>query len=152
MPKKTYRKQNSSPSDMLKKPAVQFGILGVVALIVILIIAFSNSSSSGLPAEITAEEAYTMYGQADTYFVDVREPSEWVEYHAPNTTLIPLGELASRVNELPKDKKIVVVCRSGNRSQSGRDILLQAGFENVTSMAGGLKTWQSLGYPIETGQ
>ena len=66
--------------------------------------------------------------------MDVRTQEEWNEFHAPNTTLIPLDELASRVNELPKDQPIVVVCRSGNRSQTGRDILLQAGF-NATSMA-----------------
>jgi rhodanese-related sulfurtransferase len=56
--------------------------------------------------------------------------------------------LQSRVNEIPKDKKIVVVCRSGNRSQQGRDILLAAGF-NATSMTGGLKEWYAKGYAIE---
>ncbi|MCP4427495.1 MAG: rhodanese-like domain-containing protein, partial [Chloroflexi bacterium] len=71
------------------------------------------------------------------FVLDVREPSEWDDYHAPDTTLIPLGELAQRVDELPRDKEIVVICRSGNRSQTGRDILLDAGFASVTSSAGG---------------
>jgi rhodanese-related sulfurtransferase len=44
----------------------------------------------------------------------------------------------------------VVVCRSGNRSQAGRDILLQAGF-NVTSMSGGLNEWRASGYPVVSG-
>ncbi len=79
----------------------------------------------------------------------MRELDEWNEYHIPGTTLIPLGELPARVNELPKDQKIVIVCRSGNRSQEGRDILLEAGFEDVVSMEGGVSTWRSLGYPIE---
>ena len=81
--------------------------------------------------------------------MDVRTQEEWDEYHAPNTTLIPLDQLEQRVNELPKDQEIVVVCRSGNRSQTGRDILLNAGFEQVTSMAGGLSSWRSSGYPVE---
>jgi rhodanese-related sulfurtransferase len=85
-----------------------------------------------------------------TFLLDVRTPEEWNEYHAPNTTLIPLNELASRVDELPKDQPIVVVCRSGNRSQAGRDILLQAGF-NATSMSGGLSEWRDSGYPIVSG-
>jgi rhodanese-related sulfurtransferase len=55
------------------------------------------------------------------------------------------------VNELPRDQEIVVVCRSGNRSQQGRDILLQAGFTQVTSMAGGLSQWRSAGYSTVTG-
>jgi rhodanese-related sulfurtransferase len=60
-----------------------------------------------------------------------------------------LDELPSRVDEVPKDQEIVVVCRSGNRSQSGRDILQNAGFENVTSMSGGLNAWGAAGYPLE---
>ena len=79
-----------------------------------------------------------------TFVLDVRTPEEWNEFHAPDTTLIPLDELAARVNELPKDQPIVVVCRSGNRSQAGRDILLQAGF-NATSMSGGLNEWRDSG-------
>jgi rhodanese-related sulfurtransferase len=66
-------------------------------------------------------------------------------------TLIPLGQLESRVSELPKDQPIVVVCRSGNRSQAGRDILLNAGFENVTSMASGMLQWRSMGLPTVSG-
>jgi rhodanese-related sulfurtransferase len=61
-----------------------------------------------------------------------------------------LDELASRVNELPKDRPIVVVCRSGNRSQTGRDILLQAGIA-ATSMNGGLNEWRASGHPVVSG-
>ena len=66
-------------------------------------------------------------------------------------TLIPLDQLSDRLAEVPTDQTIVVVCRSGNRSQQGRDILKQAGYEQVTSMTGGLKTWQAKGYPVTTG-
>ena len=84
-------------------------------------------------------------------FLDVREQYEWEEAHIEWATLIPLGQLADRHNELPKDRKIVVVCRSGNRSIEGRDILLAAGFTNVTSMAGGMNDWINLGFPVVTG-
>ena len=66
------------------------------------------------------------------FILDVRQPEEWNEFHAPNTTLIPLDQLATRLNEVPRDRQVVVVCRSGNRSQQGRDILRNAGFEQVT--------------------
>jgi rhodanese-related sulfurtransferase len=94
------------------------------------------------------EAAYKMY-QNGAYVLDVRTPGEWDEYHAPNTTLIPLDELETRVNEVPRDKQVVLVCRSGNRSQVAYDILQQAGFDNITSMKGGLKAWRSAGYPTE---
>jgi rhodanese-related sulfurtransferase len=51
---------------------------------------------------------------------------------------------------LPQDQPIVVICRSGNRSQTGRDILLQAGL-NATSVNGGLNEWRDSGYPIVSG-
>lgn len=150
MPKRSHHKSKhpqSKTGAFLRKPIVQIGIVAVVALVIYLL-AVSAGDAGGLPATISVDEAYSMY-QDGAFVLDVRELSEWNEYHAPGTTLIPLGELASRLNEIPRDKPIVVVCRSGNRSQEGRDILLQAGFTNVTSMAGGLNEWRAAGYPVE---
>ena len=105
-------------------------------------------SQATLPAQISVAEAYQMY-QEGVYFLDMRTQEEWDDFHAPNSTLIPLDQLESRLGELPQDEQIVVVCRSGSRSQAGRDILLSNGFEQTTSMAGGLNAWRSAGYPIE---
>ena len=136
----------------MMKPSVQISILLVAALIVFIILQSGGNgggtTTTALAPEISVNEAYTMY-QNGAFVLDVRTVDEWNEFHAPNTTLIPLDELASRVDEVPRDREIVVVCRSGNRSQQGRDILLNAGFENVTSMTGGLTEWRNLGYPIE---
>ena len=101
-----------------------------------------------LPAEISIDKAHELYKEG-VFFLDVRTQEEWEEFHAPNSTLIPLDQLKSRLGELPGDEPIVVVCRSGNRSQTGRDILLNNSFEQVTSMAGGLNDWRSAGYPVE---
>lgn len=108
----------------------------------------TQTASKPLPPEISVDEAYKLY-QNGAFMLDVRTPDEWDEYHAPNTTLIPLDELETRVNEVPRDKQVVLVCRSGNRSQVAYDILKQAGFDNMTSMKGGLKAWRSAGYPTE---
>jgi len=150
MPKKTprHKHQNRNTlSQFLRRPLVQVGILAIIALVVF-IIAILGNQRHGLPAEISADQAYQKYQQG-AFLLDVRTVEEWNEYHVPNTTLIPLDQLPARLNELPRDREIVVICRSGNRSQQGRDILLQAGFSQVTSMAGGLKQWSALGYPIE---
>ena len=101
-----------------------------------------------LPAEISIDEAHQMYEEG-VFFLDVRTQGEWDDFHAPNSTLIPLDQLERRLGELPDGEQIVVVCRSGNRSQVGRDTLLNNGFEQVTSMAGGLNAWRSAGYPVE---
>ncbi len=149
--RRSYRSR-SSLGTTLRRPSVQIGILLVVALAVFLIASLGRESSSnagGLPASVSVDEAHQLYEEG-TFILDVRTPEEWNEFHAPDTTLIPLDELASRVDELPKDQPIVVVCRSGNRSQSGRDILLQAGF-NATSMTGGLNEWRSKGYTVVSG-
>ena len=135
------------PRSALMRPGVQITILLVVALIIFIILQSGGSGGNSLPREISVDEAYGKY-QTGTYVLDVRTVEEWNEFHAPNSTLIPLDELATRISELPRDKEIVVVCRSGNRSQQARDILLGAGFDQVTSMAGGLNEWRTKGYPI----
>lgn len=101
--------------------------------------------------EISVEEAYTK-SQAGAFLLDVREPNEWKQYHVPGSTLISLGDLKSRLSEVPRDQEIVVVCRSGNRSKTGRNILQEAGFSDVVSMAGGLKEWRTAGYPTVSGE
>jgi rhodanese-related sulfurtransferase len=110
----------------------------------------TTTAVAPLPAEITVKQALDKR-TAGAFILDVREPDEWTAGHIPNATLIPLGGLQNRLTELPKDRQIVVVCRSGNRSATGRDILLKAGFSQVTSMSGGMNQWSAAGYPIVTG-
>jgi phage shock protein E len=150
MPKRKNSNINtrSGLSAFLRKPAVQLAMVAIVVFIVYLIASAGGSSNSSLASSVSTDEAYKMYQQSSTFTVDVRTQQEWDEYHAPNTTLIPLDQLQNRLSEVPKDKEILVVCRSGNRSQQGRDILLSAGY-NATSMTGGLKEWYAKGYPIE---
>ncbi|MBL8077051.1 MAG: rhodanese-like domain-containing protein [Anaerolineales bacterium] len=144
--KKNHKKRTTSVS-FLSKPAVQIGLVAAVLLIIYLIVSGGSQNKSVVGREISVEEAYQLY-QGGAFVLDVRTQEEWDEYHAPNTTLIPLDELESRLNELPKDQEIVVICRSGNRSKQGRDILIEAGFDAV-SVAGGLKEWNASGYPVE---
>ncbi|HXF85769.1 MAG TPA: rhodanese-like domain-containing protein [Anaerolineales bacterium] len=110
----------------------------------------NDVKGDALPPEVSVFEAAALR-EAGAFILDVRQPEEWNESHIPGSTLIPLGELASRVDELPRDRQIVVVCRSGNRSAQGRDILLAAGFSQVTSMAGGINQWKAAGYETLSG-
>jgi rhodanese-related sulfurtransferase len=157
---RTYRRRRSdsnrtgpSLTSAFRTPKSQMMVLAVTALVIVLLVLWGNNRaknnpSAALPPQISVSEAYDKY-QNGAFVLDVRTQEEWDDFHAPNTTLIPLDQLASHLNEIPRDKEIVVVCRSGNRSQQGRDILLDAGFQQVTSMQGGLNEWRASGYPIE---
>ncbi len=145
------RPRRNSLTSAFRKPGSQIAFLVVVGLIIFLILqmgAGNKRAVSDLPSTISASDAFNLY-QKGAFVLDVRTQEEWNEVHIPNTTLIPLDQLLSRLNEVPRDRQVIVVCRSGNRSQQGRDILLNAGFKQVTSMIGGLTEWRAGGYPTE---
>jgi rhodanese-related sulfurtransferase len=113
--------------------------------------AVASSPVAAYPTEITVAQAAEKRDQG-AFILDVRQQEEWNQFHIPGATLIPLGELPNRLNEVPKDREIIVVCRTGSRSARGRDTLRDAGFIQATSMAGGVTQWQAAGLPIATGQ
>ncbi|RPI83881.1 MAG: rhodanese-like domain-containing protein [Chloroflexi bacterium] len=82
--------------------------------------------------------------------IDVRQPEEFREGHIPGSKLIPLGELNHRLKDLPKDREIVCICRSGNRSGAAVRKLVSAGFKSY-NMRGGMKAWQRAGLPLKKG-
>ena len=156
--KNTNKKRTQQKQQEAKQKKEQL-IMAIGALIVV-VIAFlvfgSNPSENaanvaGLPPEINTATGKQMFDEG-AYMLDVRNPDEWVAYHVDGTTLVPLPDLEARVNEVPRDREIIVICNSGNRSQVARDILLEAGFENVTSIAGGIQGWMSAGYDFVTGE
>jgi len=83
--------------------------------------------------------------------LDVREPHEFTGPlgHIPGARLIPLGGLADRAAELPKDKPIVAVCRAGGRSAQATVILKKAGFPRVANLAGGMLRWRTQRFAVE---
>ena len=83
------------------------------------------------------------------YLLDVRELHEYREAHVPGSTLIPLGRLAAQIAELPHDRQIVVICRSGHRSSSATAMLRRAGLTQVQNMKGGLIAWAHSGGPMK---
>ena len=122
-------------------------VLAIAGYWVIRLINQRQMNINNQPVEMGVAEASKL-DPAEWFFLDVREQSEWNKNHIEWATLISLGELSMRLAELPKNKKIIVVCRSGNRSARGRDMLLRAGFDSVTNMAGGINDWVSQGLPV----
>ena len=85
--------------------------------------------------------------------LDVREPDEFGGPlgHIRGAVLVPLGELAAKAKELPKDKPIVAVCRAGSRSAHATAILQKAGFADVANLPGGMLRWRGEGRNVEGG-
>ncbi len=82
--------------------------------------------------------------------IDVREPDEWEEFRAPGAVLIPLGDVAERIDEVPAEGTVYVICRSGARSAKAVGVLRAAGVDAV-NVAGGSLAWQEAGFPVESG-
>jgi hydroxyacylglutathione hydrolase len=80
--------------------------------------------------------------------LDVREPDEYVRGHVPGAVNIPQSDLATRLDELPRDRPILAVCQSGVRSLRAAQFLKQAGFEQVATVSGGTAAWRAAGKPI----
>jgi rhodanese-related sulfurtransferase len=164
-----HRTPRRSLFDFMRKPAFQLGFVVFAVLVIVFLILIGQKrpaaqtpastadviagqvqpAGTDVPNVISVEDAYDLYMSGSAYFLDVRERSEWDQIHIPGTVLLPLNQVAALVDKFPKDKPIIVVSGSDNRSQQGRDILKHSGFTNVTSMAGGIVFWQSKGYPIE---
>lgn len=82
--------------------------------------------------------------------IDVREPAEYAEGRAPGAALVPLGEAAARSGEVPTDRTVYVICRSGARSASAVGLWRAQGIDAV-NVAGGTLAWIEAGFPVETG-
>ena len=109
-----------------------------------------TSFAPSMPTEVSVSAAALMRDDG-AFMLDVREPDEWAAGHIPGATLIPLGQLSSRIAEVPRDRTVVTVCRSGNRSAQARDILFNAGYEAVASMTGGMNEWTAADLEVVTG-
>jgi adenylyltransferase/sulfurtransferase len=92
--------------------------------------------------EITPVDLKKKLDAGETPFIlDVREPNEYQINRIPGSTLIPLGELPRRYQELPKDREIVAHCKMGGRSAKAQDFLKSVGFTNVKNLKGGILEW-----------
>ena len=102
------------------------------------------------PATLSAPEAQTRIQdkQNPVFLLDVRQPEEFRQGHIAGSKLIPLGELGQRLGELPQDREILCICRSGARSGMAASQLSQAGYK-VINLSGGMMAWQSAGLPMK---
>jgi rhodanese-related sulfurtransferase len=95
----------------------------------------------------TVPEVFSADLPAGVYLLDVREDDEWVAGHAPEAIHVRLGELGARLDELPQDREVYVICRTGNRSGYATQALLGGGLHAI-NVADGMTGWAVAGRPM----
>jgi rhodanese-related sulfurtransferase len=104
---------------------------------------------ASLPRNIDVKTTYAIRERDDVFLLDVREPHEYDQGHIPGVVLIPMKQIANRVDEIPQGKSVIVICRSGNRSDQVTRFLRENGYDRVHNIKGGILAWQKAGYPVE---
>jgi thioredoxin 1 len=108
-----------------------------------------EAGEAGSPREVDVAALAEAHAFGATV-VDVREPMEYAAGHVPGAVLVPMGELASRVGELPREETVYVICAVGSRSATAVEALVGAGLDAV-NVEGGTQAWRAAGYPVVTG-
>ena len=119
-----------------------------LALVVVLFLIARSQKGGG--AQLTPQEAIQKMNHEDAVIIDVREANEVAGGKIRDAIHIPLASLKDKTSELEKykDKPIIMVCRSGNRSMHALNVLRKSGFENLFNLKGGIMAWQSANLPL----
>ena len=135
----------------------QLWMLGLLAVVLVLgaYVVFADSNDTATDGSSTPQlispSGYQETFQAterDHTLLDVRTAAEFNGGHIPGAANISVEMLAQNLDEVPRDKPVVVYCRSGNRSAQAAQILDEAGYTNVYDL-GGIITWAQQGYPVQ---
>jgi len=89
-------------------------------------------------------------GDATAYVLDVRSPEEYAAGHVPGAVNIPYDQVASRLAEVPKDKDVVLYCKSGRRAGIAAEALANQGYTRLQHLEGDIVAWVEKGRPVET--
>lgn len=122
-----------------------------LALVAVLVAAVAVAGDPA-PAPVTADQVYERQQQQDAslFVLDVRAPEEYAAGHVPGAVNIPLDQVADRLAEVPKDKDVVLYCRSGRRSALAGEVLTGNGYTRLQLMQGDMPGWAAKGRPVET--
>ena len=136
------------------------GKLRTIILSVMIVAIFSGCVSDTKPpgktqyTDISVQQGKGMIDRGEVFILDVRTQEEYASGHINGSTLlavqdIPEQELTEKLKEIPKNRKILVYCRSGRRSAEASGILAENGFAQVYNMQGGITEWMNSGYEVE---
>jgi phage shock protein E len=132
---------------MKNKGLLAIVVLAAVAIVVVVVVVLARPNLSDIqritPAQYQQQFAS---GSASYMLIDVRTPEEFASGHISGAINISVETLPNRLSEVPRDKTIIVYCRSGNRSATASSILSQAGYNPIYDL-GGILAWTAAGLP-----
>ncbi|HSJ05911.1 MAG TPA: rhodanese-like domain-containing protein [Longimicrobiales bacterium] len=102
-------------------------------------------------SEVSPSEARRRFDAGEAAVLDVRGTAEWEAGRVPGVAHIPLGYLPERLDEVPRDRPVIVYCQSGARSAIAASVLAAAGITDVFNLAGGYQAWLAAGHPTDAG-
>ena len=102
---------------------------------------------------IQVDEAWRMIGEGGSVVVDVREPNEWLSGHVKGAIHIPVNDVIGRIDELPKDRKLLFICAAGVRSALACEMAAAMGLprDHLYNIEEGTPTWIQLKHPTSYG-
>jgi len=118
-------------------------------LIMVAALLMLASQVAAATRDISSIEAKNLLARNKPFLLDVRTPQEFSQARLSGAVLIPIGEFQRRLNEVPKNKPILVYCAVGSRSKPVADFLTQRGYKEVYHMADGIVGWYRNGFPIQ---
>ena len=129
-----------------------YGGFLILTLLLIAVTGCISQDAEDIPVtyiDVGVSQAKEMIDSGGYFLLDVRTQEEYDEFHISGSTLISVQVIESRLDELPKDEKTLVYCRSGRRSAVASQILVDNGFKQVYNMNGGIIEWTNSDYNVE---
>lgn len=114
----------------------------LIALVVIWFIYKQFAPVKGVRSISAKEFEQEQKSMRDGILLDVREPHEFKSGHIPGAKNLPLSQLKSRINEVPKDKPVLLYCQSGMRSKRAAALFKKNGISSIVNLQGGIMAWQ----------
>jgi len=109
------------------------------------------SMAMAAPPPVTPQQVHELQVKKDPSLlvIDVRSAEEYAAGHVPGAVNIPYDQVASRLSEIPKDKEVVLYCRSGRRSGLAAETLEANGYKDLQLLQGDMPGWEKAGLPVE---
>lgn len=117
-------------------------VLSIILLLVVGYLAYKMFAPTKGVKQVSTTELKPLLNDRKRFYLDVRTPAEFKGNHIKGFKNIPLQTLNSQLNQIPKDKEVLVICQSGMRSKRAVKVLKKAGYSNVTEVRGGMNAWR----------
>lgn len=117
-------------------------VLSIILLLVVGYLAYKMFAPTKGVKQVSITELKPLLNDRQRFYLDVRTPAEFKGNHIKGFKNIPLQTLNNQLNQIPKDKEVLVICQSGMRSKQAVKVLKKAGYSNVTEVRGGMNAWR----------